>query len=89
MRLSGKFQACLFVYEKILHAQKAPNPKQMTFTLLEICACNKLLPLLFSVCLILFCWLMFACDVFFVLAKSFRKKKKKKKKKKKTGLKLF
>ena len=86
MRLSGKFQACLFVYEKILHAQKAPNPKQMTFTLLEICACNKLLPLLFSVCLILFCWLMFACDVFFVLAKSFRKKKTKTKN---TGLKLF
>ena len=89
MRLSGKFQACLFVYEKILHAQKAPNPKQMTFTLLEICACNKLLPLLFSVCLILFCWLMFAFYVFFVLSKYFRKKKKKKTKQKTQGLKLF
>ena len=40
------------------------NAKQVTFTLLEVCVREKLLPLLFSVCLILFCWLMFACECF-------------------------
>ena len=38
--------------------------KQLTFTLLRVCACQNLLPLLFSVCLILFCWLKFACECF-------------------------
>ena len=40
------------------------NAKQVTFTLLEVCVREKLLPLLFSVCLILFSWLMFACECF-------------------------
>ena len=37
-----------------------------------------MLPLLFSVCLILFCWLIFACECF-LRSKPFRKKKQKKK----------
>ena len=46
MRLSRQFQACLlFFYEKISRAQKAlKNVKQTTFTLLEVCAREKLLP---------------------------------------------
>ena len=45
MRLLGQFQACLFFfYEKILRAQKDQNVKQATFTLLEVCAREKLLP---------------------------------------------
>ena len=36
----------------------------MTFTLLEVCVRKKLLHLLFTVCLILFCWLIFACECF-------------------------
>ena len=64
----------LFSYEKISPAQKALKHKQATFTLLEVCAREKLLPLLFSVCLILFCWLMFACECFFLRVKFFREK---------------
>ena len=40
--------------------------KQMAFTLLEIFVHIKMLPLLFSVCLILFRWLIFACECFFL-----------------------
>ena len=35
---------------------------------------EKLLPLLFSVCLILFCWLMFACESFEIFSSKKRKK---------------
>ena len=49
-------QACLFhFYEKISRTQKRQNAKEVTFTLLKVCARKKLLPLLFSVSLILFC----------------------------------
>ena len=53
--------------------------KQMAFTLLEIFVHIKMLPLLFSVCLILFRWLIFACECFFFILKTkpFREKKKK------------
>ena len=54
--------------------------KQMAFTLLEIFVHIKMLPLLFSVCLILFHWLIFAYECFFYTKnKTFSKKKKKKK----------
>ena len=41
----------------------------------SFCACEKLLPLLFFVRLLLFCWLVFACDVFFNAQNLFAKKK--------------
>ena len=66
-----------FFLAKIFYAQKKhQSAKQATFTLLEACARKKLLPLLFSICLILFFWLMFVMLInVFVRAKSFRKKK--------------
>ena len=52
----------LFFFTKRFRAgKKHQNEKKATFTLLEVCAREKLLPLLFNVCLILFCWLMFLC----------------------------
>ena len=72
MRLSGHFQTCLFFFMKRFCVHK--NAKQTTFTLLEVFACKKLLPLLISVCLILFCWLMFASECF-CACKIFSKKK--------------
>ena len=54
--------------------------KQTAFTPLEIFVHIKMLPLLFSVCLILFHWLIFAYECFFYTKnKTFSKKKKKKK----------
>ena len=54
-----------FFYERIMRAQKGPKRKTNYFyALRNFCAPKKLLPLLFSVCLILFCWFIFACDVF-------------------------
>ena len=51
--------------------------KQMAFTPLEIFVHIKMLPLLFSVCLILFHWLIFAYECFFYTKnKTFSKKKK-------------
>ena len=52
--------------------------KQTAFTPLEIFVHIKMLPLLFSVCLILFHWLIFAYECFFYTKnKTFSKKKKK------------
>ena len=67
MRLLRKFQACLlfFFFTKRFRSHKKPQSlRQATFTLLEVCARKRLLPLLFSVSLFLFCWFIFACDVF-------------------------
>ena len=69
MKLSRQFQACFLIYlfsfyEKISPAQKHSQAKQATFILLKVCERKKLLLLLFSVCLNLFSWLMFACDCF-------------------------
>ena len=75
MRLSRQFQACLSFFTKRFRShEKHQNVKQATFTLLKICAHERLLPLLLSVCLILFCWLMFACECFFLRVKFFREK---------------
>ena len=53
--------------------------KQTAFTPLEIFVHIKMLPLLFSVCLILFHWLIFAYECFFYTKnKTFSKKKKEK-----------
>ena len=71
MRLSRQFQVCVFIYlfiyftKRFRAHKKHQNTKQATFTLLKVFAREKLLPLLFSVCLILFCWLMFACECFY------------------------
>ena len=71
MRLSRQFQACLFFFdEKILCSQKY-------ITLRSFCAREKLLPLLFSVSLFLFCQLIFDCEVFLCARNLFVKKKKK------------
>ena len=69
MKLSRQFQACFLIYlfsfyEKISRAHKHPQAKKATFILLKVCERKKLLLLLFSVCLILFSWLMFAGDCF-------------------------
>ena len=59
----GNFKPVYFFYEKVLNAQKPPKAKQ-TNPLKNFCAREKLLSFLFSVFLILFCWLMFACECF-------------------------
>ena len=57
------FKPVYFFFTKRSRAHKKhQNAKQATFILLEVCTRKKLLPLLFSVCLILFCWLMLACE---------------------------
>ena len=69
MRLSRQFQpAYLFIYflrKYFARTKRTKAQNKTTFTLLEVCAREKLLSLLFSVCLILFCWLMFACECFY------------------------
>ena len=63
MRLSRQFQACLFVvglfYEYILSIKITSKRKTNDF---QVLARIKKLSMLFSVCLILFCWLIFACE---------------------------
>ena len=70
MRLSGQFQACLFFYEKISRAQKSLKRKTNDFYPLRR---EKLLPLLFSVCLICF----FGLLLVIVCARNLFVKKKK------------
>ena len=79
MRLSRQFQACFFFFfiRKDIASQKSPKRKASSFTILEVCARKKLLPLLFSVSLFLFCWFIFACDVFLYAQNLFVKKKNK------------
>ena len=69
------FKPVYFFTERFRARKKYQNAKQATFTLLEICAPEKLLPQLFSVCLILFCSFIFACDVFLCTRNLFVKKK--------------
>ena len=64
----------LFFMKRFRVHKKHQIVKQTTFTLLKVCAHKKLLPLLFSVCLILFCWLMFACECFLCVRNFFIKK---------------
>ena len=44
MSLSRQFQACLFFYEKISHAQKALKRKTSDYHPLKVCVREKLLP---------------------------------------------
>ena len=67
MRLARQNQGslCLF-YEKVLSVKKAPKRKTNGFQFHRShCAREKMLPLLFSVCLILFCWLILLVSVFY------------------------
>ena len=58
------FKAVFFT-ERFRAHKKHQNAKQATFHPLRRLCVQKLLHLLFSVSLFLFCWLIFACDVFF------------------------
>ena len=58
--------------------KKAPKRKPTILTLLEVFSRAKMLPLLFSVCLILFCYLVFVCDMFLYAQNFFVKKTKQK-----------
>ena len=49
------FKPVFFFTKRFRAHKKHQNVKQTTFSLLEVCARKKLLPLLFGVCLILFC----------------------------------
>ena len=72
-----QFEVCLFVfYGKISRAQKAPKHKTINFhPLRSFRERKKLLSLLFSVSLFLFCWLIFGVDVLFCARDLFVKKK--------------
>ena len=75
MRLSRQFQVCLFfLREDFARTKSTKMQKKATFTLLEVSAHKKMLALLFSVCLILFCWLMSACECFCCARNIFVKK---------------
>ena len=66
-----------FFFIKNISAKKSTKCKTNDFHLLRsFCAREKLLPLFFSVCLILFCCFIFACDVFLCARNLFVKKKK-------------
>ena len=65
MRLSGQFQArFFFFYEKISLAQKALKRKTSDFHPLRSLCARKIVVFVVQICLILFCWLMFACECF-------------------------
>ena len=77
MRLSGQYQACLLFLRKDFartKSTKTQNKQLSPLTLLEVCAREKLLPQVFIVCLILFYWLMFACNMFLCAQNLFVKK---------------
>ena len=61
----------IFFTKRFCAHKKHQNVKQTTFTLLEVCVREKLL----SVCLILLCWFIFACDVFLFAQNLFVKNK--------------
>ena len=67
----------IFFFIKNISAIKSTKCKTNDFHLLRsFCAREKLLPLFFSVCLILFCCFIFACDVFLRARNLFVKKNK-------------
>ena len=84
MRLLGQFQVCLlfnfflrkdFELKKHQNAKKKKKKKKTISTLLKaFVRAKKLLPLLVFVCLISFCLLVFACDVFLSARNLFVKK---------------
>ena len=76
MRLSRQFQTCLIFLQKDFASTK--STKTQNYPLMHA---KKLLLLLFRVCLILFSWLIFTCDVFLCTQNLFIKKNKTTKKK--------
>ena len=74
--VSGQFRVCLFFLRKDFEREKK-TPKQKTndfHPLWSFCARKKLLLLLFFIRSFLFCYLVFACDVFFYAQNLFVKK---------------
>ena len=65
-----------FIYftKRLWAHKKHQSAKQTTFFLLEVFICKKLLPLLFFVCLFLFCWLVLAWFAFLRAQNLFIKK---------------
>ena len=77
MRLSKKFEACLFFLRKSLERKRSTKHKTNGFhPLRSFSTHEKLLFLLVSVCLNLFCRFIFACAVFFTREIFFVKKDK-------------
>ena len=76
MRLSGQFPACLFIfwYKKISHSQKALKSKTSNFHSYRSLCAQKIVAFVVYCCLILFWWLMFACEYFYA-RQIFSKKK--------------
>ena len=76
MRLLVQFQTSLiFLYEKISRViKRKSNQNQPIFSLLEVFMREKLLPLLFYVCLILFVWLVLVWFAFLYLQNLLKKK---------------
>ena len=69
------FKYVYFFLWKNFARTKRTERKTNNFHLLRsICTRKKLLPLLFSICLILFCWLIFDCECFFCARNLFVKK---------------
>ena len=68
----GNFKPVYFFLRKNFGPIESTKCKTSNFH--HFYVCKKLLPLLFSVCLILFCWLMFAYDMFFCKQNLFIKK---------------
>ena len=72
LRLLGQFQ---FFLRKMFELKKALKRKTNNFHPLRIfSACKRLLPLMVFFRFFLFCYLIFACDMFFFCSKFFRKK---------------
>ena len=64
-----------FFLRKDFACTKSIKRKTNDFYPLKIFCAQKIVALLFSVCLILFCWVIFACDVFLCVGNLFVKKK--------------
>ena len=66
----------IFFTKRFREHKKHKNVKQTTFTLLEVQARKKLLSLLFSASLFLFCWFIFVSNVVFCARNLLVKKNK-------------
>ena len=71
------FEPVYFFYENVLSVKKHQTRKKRLLPSKKFLRAQKLLPLLFSVCLILFRWFIFACDVLLCARNLFVKKKNK------------
>ena len=71
------FEPVYFFYENVLSVKKHQTRKKRLLPSKKFLRAQKLLPLLFSVSLILFRWFIFACDVLLCARNLFVKKKTK------------